>query len=81
MIRNMSGRVTGLLRALAVVLLAYVVTSILFASRKVLHGNHETLAFHIPGCRFYGSKNCTERFTRRSDAIAAGFHPARCCAT
>jgi len=77
----MSGRITGILRTLALLALAYVVTSILLAGRKVLHGNHETLAFHVPGCRFYDSKNCTEPFRSEEAALDAGYHPAGCCAT
>jgi hypothetical protein len=77
----MSGTATGIFRTIAALSLAYLVTSILMAGRRVLHGNHETFAFHIPGCRFYDSRNCTEVFGTRKAALAAGFHPARCCAT
>lgn len=76
----MSGRTAGILRALALVVLAYVVTSILMAGRKVLHGNHESLVFHEPGCRFYHARNCTELFRSRKAALAAGYSPAHCCA-
>jgi hypothetical protein len=76
----MSGRFSGMIRALALLALAYVVTSILMAGRKELHANRESLVFHEPGCRFYAAKNCTEVFSTKRAALAAGFAPARCCA-
>ena len=77
----MSGRITGIFRALALLALAYIVTSIIMAGRTVFHGNHQSLVFHAPGCRFYGAKNCTKLFSSRTAALAAGYDPARCCTT
>ena len=43
-------------------------------------GNAYNHTFHVPGCRYYGCKNCTTRaFDTREEAIKAGYRPCKVC--
>lgn len=44
-----------------------------------LRGNAKSRAFHRSDCRQYNCKNCTEVFTSRDDALAAGYRPCGEC--
>lgn len=45
-----------------------------------LHGNQNSKIFHLPGCRNYACKACTQVFQSREEALAAGYRPCRQCA-
>lgn len=43
------------------------------------HGNTNSHVFHRAGCRNYGCSRCTQEFSTREQALAAGYRPAGCC--
>ncbi|MEG6552478.1 Ada metal-binding domain-containing protein [Desulfocurvibacter africanus] len=43
-------------------------------------GNIQSKIFHLPGCRNYACKSCTQVFQSREEALAAGYRPCRQCA-
>lgn len=45
----------------------------------IYHGNHKSMIFHRPGCRYYNCKKCTVEFSSRKDAINAGYKPCKIC--
>ncbi len=43
-------------------------------------GNAYNHTFHVPGCRYYGCRDCTTRaFDTREEAIKAGYRPCKLC--
>jgi micrococcal nuclease len=49
-------------------------------SEGELHGNESSRVYHRPGCPNYNCHRCTRHFTTDTQARAAGFRPAGCCA-
>lgn len=45
-----------------------------------VHGNFQSKIFHLPGCRNYECKSCTQVFQSREEALAAGYRPCKQCA-
>jgi len=45
----------------------------------IYHGNKETKVFHSPDCQYYNSKNSTEIFNTRKEAINQGYSPCKAC--
>jgi endonuclease YncB( thermonuclease family) len=43
------------------------------------HGNTSSRVFHRAGCPNYRCRNCTQEFSTREAALAAGYRPAGCC--
>ena len=48
-------------------------------SEAIYHGNRSSKVFHAPWCRYYNCKNCTETFSTREEAVAAGYKPGGQC--
>ncbi len=44
-----------------------------------LTGNTVSMVFHVPGCKFAVSKNCTVRFKSRDEAVESGYKPCGIC--
>ena len=50
------------------------------ASTEIIyHGNSDSKIFHSPTCPYYHSKNCTENFYSREEAIENGYKPCNTC--
>ena len=45
----------------------------------IYHGNINSKVFHRPNCKDYDCKNCSEVFTSRDEAIAAGYRACAIC--
>ena len=45
----------------------------------IYHGNKETKVFHAPSCQYYNSKNSTEIFNSRDEAVNQGYSPCKAC--
>jgi len=43
------------------------------------HGNVSSRVYHAAGCRDYNCRNCTQVFSSRRDAEAAGYRPHNTC--
>lgn len=49
------------------------------ATSGSIHGNVQSRIFHLPECRNYDCKSCTQAFHSREAALAAGYRPCKQC--
>lgn len=46
---------------------------------QAVHGNPDSKIYHLPSCRYYGSKGASKTFATVEEAQAAGYRPCKTC--
>lgn len=49
------------------------------AAGQEIHGNPSSKVYHMPSCRYYGSKGASKVFKTAEEAGAAGYRPCKTC--